>query len=82
MRRGAADHGRAGTLYSQALALAESLAMRPLSARIHLGLGLLHLRAGDSEKARENLTTAAAHFRDMGMASWLFRTEAEVSRLR
>jgi DNA-binding NtrC family response regulator/tetratricopeptide (TPR) repeat protein len=82
MRRGAPDHGQASTLYSKALSLAESLDMRPLSARIHLGLGLLHSRAGDSEKARENLTTAAAHFRDMGMASWLFRTEAEVSRLR
>lgn len=82
MRRGAADHGKAATLYSQALSLAERLAMRPLSARIHLDLGQLHRRAGDSEKARENLTTAAAHFRDMGMASWLFRTEAELSRLR
>jgi DNA-binding NtrC family response regulator/tetratricopeptide (TPR) repeat protein/class 3 adenylate cyclase len=82
MRRGAADHGQATTLYSQALSLAERLAMRPLSARIHLDLGQLHLRAGESEKARESLTTAATHFRDMGMASWLFRTEAELSRLR
>ncbi len=79
--RGAADGGQGSALYSQALSLAESLGMRPLAARIHLGLGLLHLRAGDPAKARDSLTTAAARFREMGMASWLLRAEAEVSRL-
>jgi tetratricopeptide (TPR) repeat protein len=81
MHRGADDQGRATALYNQAISLAESLTMRPLAARIHFGLGLLHLHGGDRDKARENLTTAAAGFRDMEMASWLMRAEAEVSRL-
>jgi hypothetical protein len=69
-------------LYEQAMSLAASLGMRPLIARIHLGLGLLHVHTGDRDKALGDLTTAAAGFRDMEMASWLIRTEAEVSRLR
>jgi len=82
MHRSAADHKQASDLYGQALSLAESLGMRPLAARIHLGLGLLHSRSGDPNKARDNFTTGASEFRDMGMASWLFRAEAEVSRLQ
>src|SRR5215813_13115723 len=69
-------------LYEQAMSLAASLGMRPLIARIHLGLGILHAHTGDRDKALGDLTTAAAGFRDMEMASWLIRTEAEVSRLR
>ena len=82
MHGDAADRGQAGALYRQALALAESLTMRPLAARIHLGLGRFYLDGEDSQKARDSLTTAAAGFRDMGMASCLCQTEAEMSRLR
>jgi transcriptional regulator with AAA-type ATPase domain/tetratricopeptide (TPR) repeat protein len=82
MHRDASDQDQAIALYEQAMSLAESLAMRPLVARIHLCLGLLHVHSGDRDRALGDLTTAAAGFRDMEMASWLIRTEAEVSRLR
>jgi tetratricopeptide (TPR) repeat protein len=82
MHREVSDQDQAIALYERAMSLAESLAMRPLVARIHLGLGLIHVHSGDRDKALDDLTTAAAGFRDMEMASWLIRTEVEVSRLR
>src|SRR5262249_26972109 len=63
--------------FTQALALAEQLGMRPLIAHCHLGIGKLHPRAGQREQAQEHLTTAATMYREMGMTYWLERVEAE-----
>ena len=54
--------------------------MRPLVAHCHLGLGKLYGRTGEWLEARQNLTAAAAMYREMDMLSWLKKAEAEVSR--
>ncbi len=61
--------------YREALSLAEALGMRPLGARCRLGLGLLHQRAGERQRAREDLAAAAAQFGAMGMTHWLAEAE-------
>jgi tetratricopeptide (TPR) repeat protein len=63
--------------YREALALASTLGMRPLAAHCHLGLGTLYQRTGDQAKAHEHLTTATAMYREMSMAFWVARAEAE-----
>jgi hypothetical protein len=68
-RRGAPE--QADGHYRAALALADELAMRPLVAHCHLGLGKLYRRTGNEAKAREHLTTAATMYREMGMTYWL-----------
>jgi tetratricopeptide (TPR) repeat protein len=70
------DVTAAGGHYSQALALASELGMRPTMAHCHLGLGRLAGQTGDAEKARMHLTTAAAMYRDMGMEFWLAQAES------
>jgi predicted ATPase/class 3 adenylate cyclase len=67
--------------YRQALALAEELGLRPLLAHCHLGLGVLHRRAGTRQQAREHLTTAATMFGEMDMRFWLEKAEAEMGEL-
>jgi tetratricopeptide (TPR) repeat protein len=64
--------------YSQALARADELGMRPLAAHCHLGLGKLYRRTGDGVKAEEYLQTATAMYREMGMIFWLEKAEAEL----
>ncbi len=55
--------------------------MRPLAAHCHLGLGTLYERVGRGDAARAELGTAAAMYRDMGMAFWLEKAEAMLSHL-
>jgi tetratricopeptide (TPR) repeat protein len=76
-----ADLEAAEATFQKALALAETLEMRPLVARCHLGLGKLYRRTGQREKAREDLTTATAMFREMDMGFWLQQAEAEMRQL-
>jgi class 3 adenylate cyclase/tetratricopeptide (TPR) repeat protein len=64
--------------FGQALELATELAMRPLVAHCHLGLGQLHRCAGKREQAQEHLTTATTMYRDMDMRFWLEQAEAEM----
>jgi tetratricopeptide (TPR) repeat protein len=64
--------------YTQALARAEELGMRPLVAHCHLGLGKLFHRPGDRAKAAEHLTIAATMYREMDMGFWLEKAEAEL----
>ncbi len=76
------DHPDVATVethYSQALARAGELGMRPLVAHCHLGLGRLHRHAGHEAAAREHLTTAATMYREMGMSSWLAQAEAALA---
>jgi hypothetical protein len=53
--------------------------MCPLVAHCHLGLGKLYLRTAKREQAQEHLATATTMYREMGMTSWLEKTEAEIS---
>jgi hypothetical protein len=59
--------------------LADELRMRPLAAHCHLGLGKLYRSTEKQEQAREYLTTATTMYRDMGMAYWLEKAEAELA---
>jgi class 3 adenylate cyclase/tetratricopeptide (TPR) repeat protein len=67
--------------YLQAVALAETLGMRPLLARCHLGLGALGRRCGQAGDAREHLTIAGGLFRAMEMHAWAARATAELEAL-
>jgi tetratricopeptide (TPR) repeat protein len=64
--------------YTQALARADELGMRPLAAHCHLGLGKLFQHTGDRAKAAEHLTIAATMYREMDMGFWLEKAEAEL----
>ena len=75
-RRDSPDMAEAEVRYREALALADTLGMRPLVAHCHLGLGKFHRRTGDQSKAGEHLTTAAMMYREMGMTFWLEQAEA------
>jgi len=67
--------------YHQAMALANELGMRPLTAHCHLGLGKLYGRAGDRPNAQEHLTTATAMYRELDMGFWLEKAAAELREL-
>ena len=64
--------------YTQALARADELGMRPLAAHCYLGLGKLFRRIGDEAKAAEPLTIAETMYREMDMGFWLEKAEAEL----
>jgi tetratricopeptide (TPR) repeat protein len=66
--------------YRDALALADALGMRPLIAHCHRGLGVLHRRAGDLDRARRELRVARDLYRDMGMTGWLERADSDTAR--
>ena len=67
--------------YGAAIDLAEELGLRPLLARAHLGLGQLHRRGGQVQAAEAHLATAVVLFSDLGMRTWLDRTEPELRAL-
>jgi class 3 adenylate cyclase/tetratricopeptide (TPR) repeat protein len=67
--------------YRRALAIAEPSGMRPLVAHCHLGLGKMHRRAGKHDRAQEEFAIAMAMYREMEMAYWLERAEAELGQL-
>jgi len=74
--RGAASDAR--DLYGRAIALAESLGMRPLSARGRLNLGTLLRRNGDVA-SYPILEEARASFRILRMPFWEALAEAELN---
>jgi DNA-binding SARP family transcriptional activator len=65
------------TSYGEALTLATQLAMAPLRAQCHLGLGRCHRRVGQRGHARTELAAAADLFRALGMSRWLPLAEGE-----
>jgi lipoprotein NlpI len=67
--------------YWQALALAESLGMRPLRAHSHWGLGTLYATLGQQEQARTELSAAIVLYRAMDMTFWLPQTEAALAQV-
>jgi tetratricopeptide (TPR) repeat protein len=62
--------------YSQALARAEELGMRPLASHCHFGLGKFYRCIGKREQAQERLAAATTMYREMGMVFWLEKAEA------
>jgi tetratricopeptide (TPR) repeat protein len=75
------DTAQAEAHYRQALALAETLGMRPLQAHCHAGLGALYTMTGQREQACTALSAAIALYRAMDMTFWLQRTEATLARV-
>jgi tetratricopeptide (TPR) repeat protein len=67
--------------FAAAIAIAEELGLRPLLARAHLGVGQLHRRGGQMLEAEAHLATAVVMFSDLGMRTWLDRTEPELRAL-
>jgi tetratricopeptide (TPR) repeat protein len=67
--------------YQQALALANELGMRPLQAHTHRGLGILYMKIGRWEQAREELSAAIALYRAMEMQFWLPQAEAALAQV-
>jgi hypothetical protein len=51
--------------------------MLPLAAQCHFGLGRLHQRIAEPQKAAEHFSAAAKLYREMDMGFWLERLEAE-----
>ena len=60
-----------------ALALAETLEMRPLVARCHLALGRLARRLGEADTARRHFDTAVPPLESMQKRYWLDRLVLE-----
>jgi tetratricopeptide (TPR) repeat protein len=75
-RRDPPDVDKASDSYRQAMALAEELGMRPLTAHCLLGLATLLGHVGKAHEAREHLSAAATLFGDMDMKFWLERATA------
>jgi hypothetical protein len=63
----------------QALALAETLGIRPLQAHYHRGLGTLYVRTSQHQQARTELPTAIEMYRAMDMTLWLPQAEAALA---
>ena len=61
--------------YEEALALAEELGMRPLTARCHLGLAHACRHTGKPDAFTDRIEEAAGLFRAMKMRSWQERAE-------
>jgi tetratricopeptide (TPR) repeat protein len=76
------DVEAAAHLYGQADTIARELGMRPLSARCHLGLGLLRSRNQMREEALRHLSDASRELDEMGMVLWLSPVRAALARLR
>lgn len=74
-----ADRELALARFNEAQTLAIELGMRPLQARCHLGLGQLHLSAGRTRDAHDELSAAAQMLRALEMTLWLPETEAALA---
>jgi tetratricopeptide (TPR) repeat protein len=80
-RRDPPECPQAASFYRQALALAESLGMRPLQAHCHRGLGRLYAGIGQREQARTALSMAREMYQAMEMTFWLPETEAVLAQV-
>jgi tetratricopeptide (TPR) repeat protein len=72
--------GEAEACYREALALAETLGMRPLQAHCPRGLGTLYSRVGRVEQSRIELSTAIQLHQEMEMTFWLPQAEAALAQ--
>jgi tetratricopeptide (TPR) repeat protein len=80
-RRNPSDTKDAEANYTQALLLAQELAMRPLQAHCHLGLANVYGKMKNSARARSELLSAAELYRAMSMQFWLSKTESALGDL-
>jgi len=69
------DADAASTHYEEALALAQSHGMHPLTAHCYVGLSKLGRLTGKSEQARKHWTAGTAIYRELGMDYWLEQAE-------
>jgi class 3 adenylate cyclase/tetratricopeptide (TPR) repeat protein len=76
-RRDPTDGQQAEKHYRQAMDLAGKLAMRPLIAQCHLGLGRFYQRARNTSEAQTHLAQAVEQFREMDMPYWLKQAEED-----
>jgi tetratricopeptide (TPR) repeat protein len=76
-----ASANQAREAYSEALALAHELGMRPLEAQCHLALGELAAKTGNKQLAQDHLTVAVRMFREMGMQTWPEQAESVLKTL-
>jgi hypothetical protein len=75
------EPSKARAHYQRALALADTLRLRPLAAHAHLGLGMLFARARQREPARAALAAATQLYRGMEMSYWDSRATAVLTKL-
>jgi class 3 adenylate cyclase/tetratricopeptide (TPR) repeat protein len=80
-RREVPQPNQAGDCYHQALALANELGMRPLTAHCHLSLGNLYVEIGHRAEARAELSAAIDLYRAMDMTFWLPQVEAALAQV-
>jgi DNA-binding winged helix-turn-helix (wHTH) protein/tetratricopeptide (TPR) repeat protein len=81
MRRQPPKHTRAEDYYVQALALADTLGMRPLQAHCHAALGALYAKTRRRKLARIQLSSAIQAYRAMAMTFWLPGAEAMLAQV-
>jgi tetratricopeptide (TPR) repeat protein len=67
--------------YREALALAETLGMRPLQAHCYLGLGTMYAKTGHREQAQAELSIAIELYKAMAMTFWLPQAEAALAQV-
>jgi tetratricopeptide (TPR) repeat protein len=77
-RESASEADTATVRLRKALALADTLGMRPLMAHCHLGLGKLYRRTDRRGEAQEHHSTATTMYREMDMRFWLEQAQAEM----
>ena len=80
-RRNASDLEQAEESYSEALRLAQELAMRPLQAHCHLGLASVYAKMKKLTKARSELDVAAELYRMLSMPFWLSKADFSFANL-
>jgi Flp pilus assembly protein TadD len=80
-RREVPEPDQAGDYDHQALALAETLGMRPPQVHCHLGLGTFYARLGQVEPARMEVSAAIDLYRAMDMTFWLLQAEAALAQV-
>jgi len=73
-RRG--ERGAALRVLHETLAQAGHLGMRPLAARTHHALGVVHMGSGERSLGTSHLARAVELYRAMGMAHWIDQAEA------
>jgi len=75
------NHSEALDHYTASMASATKLAMRPLQAHIHFGLGRLYRRENRIPEARTELTLALTSYSSMEMPIWINAAEQQLSTL-
>jgi class 3 adenylate cyclase/tetratricopeptide (TPR) repeat protein len=69
------DVEAAQRLYEEALEHADDIGMKPLAARCHAGIAMVHRTMSRADAADDHLAQARKMFKAMGMRFWLERLE-------